>query len=142
MSAPNPVQIMKLKIRNLSSGEVFDIPDVSKANLVRKFKLKVEAVTGVPKTSQELYFSGKCMNDSDDLCDYRVENNFVIMMKVKKDLEPMPGTSKQNGDSSMKKGKKRQNPDPNLMMNFIILNLLPHRTRADFVQGRRGEKIA
>ena len=98
---------MKLKIRNLSSGEVFDIPDVSKANLVRKFKLKVEAVTGVPKTSQELYFSGKCMNDLDDLCDYRVENNFVIMMKVKKDLEPMPGTSKQNGDSSMKKGKKK-----------------------------------
>ena len=131
---------MKLKIRNLSSGEVFDIPDVSKANLVRKFKLKVEAVTGVPKTSQELYFSGKCMNDLDDLCDYRVENNFVIMMKVKKDLEPMPGTSKQNGDSSMKKGKKRQNPDPNLMMNFIILNLLPHRTRV--VQRRRGEKIA
>ena len=142
MSAPNPVQIMKLKIRNLSSGEVFDIPDVSKANLVRKFKLKVEAVTGVPKTSQELYFSGKCMNDLDDLCDYRVENNFVIMMKVKKDLEPMPGTCKQNGDSSMKKGKKRQNPDPNLMMNFIILNLFLHRTRADFVQGRRGEKIA
>ena len=89
---------MKVKVQNLATAEVFDIPDVSKAMLVKKFKTKVKEITGVDIKVQNLMFGGKMMNDDCDLCDYKLEDGYKILLQVRKPLEPLP--EKSNGSTS------------------------------------------
>ena len=58
---------MKLKVLNLMTSKVFEIPDVSKAMLIKKFKKKVNEITGVTVKAQNLLFGGKIFNDDCDL---------------------------------------------------------------------------
>ena len=54
------------------AGQDFEVPDVSKAMTVRKFRTLVKNVTEVDPKLQSLYFGGKVMHDECDLCDYRI----------------------------------------------------------------------
>ena len=94
---------MQVKIQQMVTLETYDITDVSKAMLVRKFKKKVKEITGVEVKHQNLYFGGKLLNDDCDLCDYKIENGYKIQMQVRQPLEPITQkTSKQNESSSSK----------------------------------------
>ena len=92
---------MKLKVQNLMTAEVFEIPDVSKAMLIKKFKKKVMEITGVAVKAQNLMFGGKIFNDDCDLCDYKLEDGYKILMQVRKPLEDLP-TSTNGATSSTK----------------------------------------
>ena len=58
---------MKLKVLNLMTSKIFEIPDVSKAMLIKKFKKKVNEITGVAVKAQNLLLGGKIFNDDCDL---------------------------------------------------------------------------
>ena len=92
---------MKVKVQNLMTSEVFEIPDVSKAMLIKKFKKKVMEITGVAVKAQNLMFGGKIFNDDCDLCDYKLEDGYKILMQVRKPLEDLP-TSTNGATSSTK----------------------------------------
>ena len=92
---------MKLKVLNLMTSKVFEIPDVSKAMLIKKFKKKVYEITGVEVNAQNLMFGGKIFNDDCDLCDYKLEDGYKILMQVRKPLEDLP-TSTNGATSSTK----------------------------------------
>ena len=92
---------MKLKVQNLMTAEVFEIPDVSKAMLIKKFKKKVMEITGVAVKAQNLMFGGKIFNDDCDLCDYKLEDGYKILMQVRKPLEDLP-TSTNGATASTK----------------------------------------
>ena len=97
---------MKVKVQNLSTAEVFDIPDVSKAMLVKKFKTKVKEITGVDIKVQNLMFGGKMMNDDCDLCDYKLEDGYKILLQVRQPLQPLPESS--NGSTSSSKASSEE----------------------------------
>ena len=92
---------MKVKVQNLMTSEQFEIPDVSKAMLIKKFKKKVYEITGVEVNAQNLMFGGKIFNDDCDLCDYKLEDGYKILMQVRKPLEDLP-TSTNGATSSTK----------------------------------------
>ena len=92
---------MKVKVQNLMTSEVFEIPDVSKAMLIKKFKKKVMEITGVEVKVQNLMFGGKIFNDDCDLCDYKLEDGYKILMQVRKPLEDLP-TSTNGATASTK----------------------------------------
>ena len=92
---------MKVKVQNLMTSEQFEIPDVSKAMLIKKFKKKVMEITGVAVKAQNLLFGGKILNDECDLCDYKLEDGYKILMQVRKPLEDLP-TSTNGATSSTK----------------------------------------
>ena len=92
---------MKVKVQNLMTSEQFEIPDVSKAMLIKKFKKKVMEITGVAVKAQNLMFGGKIFNDDCDLCDYKLEDGYKILMQVRKPLEDLP-TSTNGATSSTK----------------------------------------
>ena len=109
---------MKVKVQNLATAEVFDIPDVSKAMLVKKFKTKVKEITGVDIKVQNLMFGGKMMNDDCDLCDYKLEDGYKILLQVRQPLQPLPESS--NGSTSSSKASSEEKatvkpvePEPN-----------------------------
>ena len=92
---------MQVKIQHMVTLETYDIPDVSQAILVRKFKEKVKDITGVDVKHQNLYFGGKVLNDECDLCDYKIENGYKIEMQIRQTLQPITQkTAKQNESSS------------------------------------------
>ena len=92
---------MQVKIQQMATLVTYDITDVSKAMLVRKFKKKVKEITGVDVKQQNLYFGGKLLNDDCDLCDYKIENGYKIQMQVRQSLEPITNTSNRNESSSI-----------------------------------------
>ena len=97
--------------------------DASKADSIKKFKLKVAEVTDISEEKQTLIFCGKILEDSQNvnLGDYRVENGvkITLMEKVANNNEstcknnrcespepmeeidpdePIPGTSDEQGE--------------------------------------------
>lgn len=101
---------MKVKVQNLTNGEIFEIPDVSKAMLVKKFKTKVKEATGIETKAQNLMFGGKIFNDDCDLCDYKLEDGYKILMQVRKPLEALP--TKSNGSKPSSPEKATVEPEP------------------------------
>ena len=104
---------MKLKVLNLMTSKVFEIPDVSKAMLIKKFKKKVYEITGVEVNAQNLMFGGKIFNDDCDLCDYKLEDGYKILMQVRKPLEDIPAstnatTSSTKASSPVKAATKKE----------------------------------
>ena len=106
---------MKVKVQNLMTSEVFEIPDVSKAMLIKKFKKKVTEITGVAVKAQNLMFGGKIFNDDCDLCDYKLEDGYKILMQVRKPLEDLPrstnGTTSSTKASSPVKAATKKEPE-------------------------------
>ena len=109
---------MKVKVQNLMTSEVFEIPDVSKAMLIKKFKKKVMEITGVEVKVQNLMFGGKIFNDDCDLCDYKLEDGYKILMQVRKPLEDLPtstngATSSTKASSPVKTATEKEPEKPN-----------------------------
>ena len=106
---------MKVKVLNLMTSKVFEIPDVSKAMLIKKFKKKVYEITGVEVNAQNLMFGGKIFNDDCDLCDYKLEDGYKILMQVRKPLEDLPtsanGTTSSTKASSPVKAATKKEPE-------------------------------
>ena len=71
---------MQVKIQQMVTLETYDITDVSKAMLVRKFKKKVKEITGVDVKHQNLYFGGKLLNDDCDLFGFFVLSISLTMI--------------------------------------------------------------
>ena len=92
---------MMVKVQDLMTSKVFEIPDVSKAMLIKKFKKKVMEITGVAVKAQNLLFGGKILNDECDLCDYKLEDGYKILMQIRKPLEDL--TTRNNGATSSTK---------------------------------------
>ena len=67
-----------MKVKIAYGVEVFEVPNCSKAMLVLKFKKLVE--TNVQPKFQQLIFGGKIFNDKNDLCDYKIEDGYKIML--------------------------------------------------------------
>ena len=66
---------MKVIIEDFATRQhVADIPNVSKAMDVRELKKLIFKETKIEAKKQNLYFSGKLLNDNCDLCDYRIED--------------------------------------------------------------------
>ena len=127
---------MQVKIQQMATLETYDITDVSKAMLVRKFKKKVKEITGVDVKQQNLYFGGKLLNDDCDLCDYKIENGYKIQMQVRQPLEPITNTSNPNESSSIstETSTKEETTDKKLSEEeklligkyiFLIIILIP-----------------
>merc|ERR1712083_113854 len=79
--------IMKVLVK--FKGQDFEVPDVSKAMTVRKFRTLVKNVTEVDQKLQNLYFGGKVMHDDCDLCDYKIENGYTIILMQRQPLAPI-----------------------------------------------------
>merc|ERR1711981_161803 len=71
---------LKMKVKIAYGTEVFEVPNCSKAMLVSKFKKLVEKATDVQPKFQQLIFGGKIFNDKNDLCDYKIEDGYKIML--------------------------------------------------------------
>merc|ERR1712083_353795 len=84
--------IMKVLVK--FKGQDFEVPDVSKAMTVRKFRTLVKNVTEVDPKLQSLYFGGKVMHDECDLCDYRIENGYTIILMQRQPLSPIKSNEK------------------------------------------------
>merc|ERR1711962_927119 len=78
----------KMKVLIKFKGQDFEIPDVSKAMTVKKFRTFVKDVTEVEPKLQNLYFGGKAMYDDCDLCDYKIENGYTIIL-MEKQRQPL-----------------------------------------------------
>ena len=103
---------MKVKVQNLATAEVFEIPDVSKAMLVKKFKTKVKEATGIETKAMNLMFGGKIFNDDCDLCDYKLEDGYKILMQVRKPLEALPSSSNGSTTKASSPEKATLEPEP------------------------------
>merc|ERR1712226_234016 len=103
---------MKVKVQNLATAEVFEIPDISKAMLVKKFKIKVKEVTGIETKAMNLMFGGKIFNDDCDLCDYKLEDGYKILMQVRKPLEALPSSSNGSTTKASSPEKATLEPEP------------------------------
>ena len=73
-----------MKVKVAYGTEVFEVPNCSKAMLVSKFKKLVEKATDVQPKFQQLIFGGKIFNDKNDLCDYKIEDGYKIMLLLLK----------------------------------------------------------
>ena len=65
-----------MKVLIKFKGQDFEIPDVSKAMTVKKFRSFVKDVTEVEPKLQNLYFGGKMLHDDCDLCDYKIVSKY------------------------------------------------------------------
>ena len=77
------------------------VPNCSKAMLVLKFKKLV--ATNVQPKFQQLIFGGKIFNDKNDLCDYKIEDGYKIML-----LKREPFGELSNSQSPKKKIVKEE----------------------------------
>ena len=53
---------------------ITEIHDVSKAMGIRQLKKLINKETKIDVKLQNLYFSGKLLNDNCDLCDFKIED--------------------------------------------------------------------
>merc|ERR1712228_194656 len=120
----------------MGKGDDFEIDGVSKAMTVKKFRTYVKEATSVDPKYQNLYFGGKVMHNDCDLCDYKLENGYTIILQqrqplaekkeeengsklmvkkeeesntkitIKKELEPEPETSK--GEQELSEEERKQ----------------------------------
>jgi len=96
-----------MKVLLKFKGEDYEVNDISKAMTVRKFRNEVKKVTGVEQKHQNLYFGGKVLHDDCDLCDYKIEGGYTIILQQRQPLaEKSEGkngsevTPKENGEVS------------------------------------------
>ena len=92
-----------MKVKVAYGTEVFEVPNCSKAMLVSKFKKLVEKATDVQPKFQQLIFGGKIFNDKNDLCDYKIEDGYKIML-----LKREPFGELSNSQSPKKKIVKEE----------------------------------
>ena len=101
-------------------GTDYEIKDVSKAMLIKEFRKYVQDATKVEPKKQMLMFGGKIFQDDCDLCDYRVEDGYIIHLQSRQvqpvasksnNNEEMPTTSTANNNNkNHKKATKKSQP--------------------------------
>ena len=95
-----------MKVKVAYGTEVFEVPNCSKAMLVSKFKKLVEKATDVQPKFQQLIFGGKIFNDKNDLCDYKIEDGYKIML-LKRELFEELSNSQSPKKKIVKEEKKK-----------------------------------
>ena len=66
---------MKVVIADYATGQhITEIHDVSKAMGIIQLKKLINKETKIDVKQQNLYFSGKLLNDNCDLCDFKIED--------------------------------------------------------------------
>ena len=105
---------MKVRIHDMVSGETVVVPDVSKAMTVKKFKKLVFEATKIESKLQNLFFGGKMMNDNCDLCDYKIEDGYKIMLQKRQPLEPVAESSNKKEPSEKPTEDKSEKPEVEL----------------------------
>ena len=66
---------MKVVIVDYATGQhITEIHDVSKAMETRQLKKLINKETKIDPKQQNIYFSGKLLDDNCDLCDYKIED--------------------------------------------------------------------
>ena len=79
-------------------GTDYEIKDVSKAMLIKEFRKYVQDATKVEPKKQTLMFGGKIFQDDCDLCDYKVEDGYIIHLQSR---QVQPVASKSNNNEEM-----------------------------------------
>merc|ERR1712080_741805 len=102
----------KMKVLVKYNGVDYQIKDVSKAMSVRNFRKLVQKTTEVEPKSQVLLFGGKMFQDECDLRDYRIENDYIIILQKRQPLTelelPVASTSNRELSKDQESSKEEE----------------------------------